>query len=239
MVLGGSDLGPAEWVVPALDAFGHPDLTLASSAMSMVMTSAAYCARLKPTDTLFIVASRTLHARETMANAQAARDWFVARGGTDVAKHFVATTTNVEAAARFGIAFGFWDWVGGRYSLWSAIGLPIALAIGADHFRALLAGAHAMDRHFATAPLARNLPALLGLLDLWYRNFHGFASRCVAPYHQGLRGLPAYLQQLEMESGAANMTVPAVRMPPARSSGASPAPMASMPTSRCCTRVAT
>jgi glucose-6-phosphate isomerase len=96
--------------------------------------------------------------------------------------------------------FGFWDWVGGRYSLWSAIGLPIAIALGAEHFRALLAGAHAMDRHFSSTPLERNLPVLLGLLDVWYRNFHGLASRSVAPYHQGLRRLPAYLQQLEMES---------------------------------------
>jgi glucose-6-phosphate isomerase len=108
----------------------------------------------------------------------------------------------VKAAAEFGITttFGFWDWVGGRYSLWSAIGLPIALAIGADHFRAMLAGAHAMDRHFAEVPLAKNLPVLLGLIDVWYRNFHGFTSRSVAPYHQGLKRLPAYLQQLEMES---------------------------------------
>jgi glucose-6-phosphate isomerase len=108
----------------------------------------------------------------------------------------------VSAAAVFGITttFGFWDWVGGRYSLWSAIGLPIAIAIGAANFRALLAGAHTMDRHFAQEPLERNLPALLGLLDVWYRNFHHFASRSVAPYHQGLKRLPAYLQQLEMES---------------------------------------
>ncbi|MES1162963.1 MAG: glucose-6-phosphate isomerase, partial [Rhizobacter sp.] len=127
---------------------------------------------------------------------------FLAQGGTDIARHFAATTTNVKAAAEFGISttFGFWDWVGGRYSLWSAIGLPIAVAIGAHNFRELLAGAHAMDRHFAEAPLAKNLPALLGLLDVWYRNFHGFTSRSVAPYHQGLRRLPAYLQQLEMES---------------------------------------
>ena len=132
----------------------------------------------------------------------AAKAWFVANGGTDIARHFVATTTNVKAAAEFGISttFGFWDWVGGRYSLWSAIGLPIAMAIGADNFRALLAGAHAMDQHFAQAPLEQNLPVLLGLLDVWYRNFHGFTSRSVAPYHQGLKRLPAYLQQLEMES---------------------------------------
>jgi glucose-6-phosphate isomerase len=108
----------------------------------------------------------------------------------------------VAAAAQFGITttFGFWDWVGGRYSMWSAIGLPIAIALGAQHFRALLAGAHAMDRHFAEAPLEANLPMQLGLLDVWYRNFHGYTSRSVAPYHQGLKRLPAYLQQLEMES---------------------------------------
>ena len=137
-----------------------------------------------------------------MANAHAAKAWFEASGGTDTAQHFVATTTQVEAATQFGISttFGFWDWVGGRYSLWSAIGLPIALAIGAESFRDLLAGAHAMDQHFATTPLERNLPVLLGLVDVWYRNFHGFSSRCVAPYHQGLARLPAYLQQLEMES---------------------------------------
>jgi glucose-6-phosphate isomerase len=137
-----------------------------------------------------------------MANAEVAKAWFLAHGGTDTARHFVATTTNVKAAADFGIAttFGFWDWVGGRYSMWSAIGLPIALAIGADHFRELLAGAHAMDEHFRTAPLESNLPAQLGLLDVWYRNFHRFTSRSVAPYHQGLKRLPAYLQQLEMES---------------------------------------
>jgi len=199
--IGGSDLGP-QMVVPALDAYGHPELTLHFVSNVDGHDISHVLRRLDPADTLFIVASKTFTTQETMANAQAARDWFVARGGSDIARHFVATTTNVEAAARFGIrtTFGFWDWVGGRYSLWSAIGLPIALAIGADHFRALLAGAHAMDRHFATAPLARNLPALLGLLDLWYRNFHGFTSRCVAPYHQGLARLPAYLQQLEMES---------------------------------------
>ncbi|HLO94284.1 MAG TPA: glucose-6-phosphate isomerase, partial [Burkholderiaceae bacterium] len=119
-----------------------------------------------------------------------------------IARHFAATTTAVKLAADFGISttFGFWDWVGGRYSLWSVIGLPIAIAIGPEAFRELLAGAHAMDRHFAETPLERNVPVLLGLLDVWYRNFHGFGSRSVAPYHQGLRRLPAYLQQLEMES---------------------------------------
>jgi glucose-6-phosphate isomerase len=199
--IGGSDLGP-QMVVPALDAFVHPGLQFHFVANVDGHDITPVLRHLKPAETLFIVASKTFTTQETMANAMAAKAWFTANGGTDTNKHFVATTTNVKAAAEFGIVttFGFWDWVGGRYSLWSAIGLPVALAIGADNFRALLAGAHAMDRHFATAPLAKNLPALLGLIDVWYRNFHGFTSRSVAPYHQGLRRLPAYLQQLEMES---------------------------------------
>lgn len=199
--IGGSDLGP-QMVVPALDAFTHPRLTLHFVSNVDGHDIVPVLRKLKPAETLFIVASKTFTTQETMANAHAARDWFLAAGGTDIAKHFVATTTNIEAAAQFGIktTFGFWDWVGGRYSLWSAIGLPIALAIGAEHFRALLAGAHAMDEHFARAPAAKNLPLLLGLIDVWYRNFHGFTSRCMAPYHQGLKRLPAYLQQLEMES---------------------------------------
>ena len=212
--IGGSDLGP-QMVVPALDAYGHPALTLHFVSNVDGHDITRVLRHLQPADTLFIVASKTFTTQETMANAQAARDWFVAKGGSDVAKHFVATTTNVEAAARFGITttFGFWDWVGGRYSLWSAIGLPIALAIGADNFRAFLAGAHAMDRHFASAPLERNLPALLGLLDVWYRNFHGRTSRSVAPYHQGLARLPAYLQQLEMESNGKRVDMAGQALP--------------------------
>ena len=199
--IGGSDLGP-QMVVPALDAFAHPGLKLHFVSNVDGHDITPVLRQLKPAETLFIIASKTFTTQETMANAHAAKAWFDANGGGDTAKHFVATTTNVEAAAKFGITttFGFWDWVGGRYSLWSAIGLPIALAIGADHFRALLAGAHAMDEHFAQAPAARNLPLLLGLIDVWYRNFHRFTSRSVAPYHQGLKRLPAYLQQLEMES---------------------------------------
>ncbi len=199
--IGGSDLGP-QMMVPALDAYVHPGLQFHFVSNVDGHDISAVLRRLKPAETLFIVASKTFTTQETMANAQLARAWFEAEGGTDIARHFVATTTNVEAAAAFGITttFGFWDWVGGRFSLWSAIGLPIAAAIGADHFRELLAGAHAMDRHFVEAPLAANLPVLLGLLDVWYRNFHGATSRSVAPYHQGLRRLPAYLQQLEMES---------------------------------------
>lgn len=212
--IGGSDLGP-QMVVPALDAFVHPGLQFHFVANVDGHDITPVLRRLKPAETLFIIASKTFTTQETMANAMAAKAWFSANGGTDTAKHFVATTTNVKAAAEFGITttFGFWDWVGGRYSLWSAIGLPIALAIGADHFRALLAGAHAMDCHFASAPLAQNLPALLGLIDVWYRNFHGFTSRSVAPYHQGLRRLPAYLQQLEMESNGKRVDLDGAPLP--------------------------
>ena len=199
--IGGSDLGP-QMAVPALDAFCHPGLRLHFVSNVDGHDIAPVLRGLDARRTLFVVASKTFTTQETMANAQVAREWFIQHGGTDIARHFVATTTNVKAAAEFGIreTFGFWDWVGGRYSMWSAIGLPIAIAIGAANFRDLLAGAHAMDRHFARTPLARNVPALLGLLDVWYRNFHRFTSRSVAPYHQGLKRLPAYLQQLEMES---------------------------------------
>lgn len=201
--IGGSDLGP-QMVVPALDAFTHRGKRLHFVSNVDAHEITRVLRSLQPRHTLFIVASKTFTTQETLANAQAARAWFLAGGmaEADIARHFVATTTNLPAAAAFGVhtTFGFWDWVGGRYSLWSAIGLPIAIAVGAAHFRALLAGAHAMDRHFAETPLAGNLPVLLGLLDVWYRNFHGCSSRSVAPYHQGLARLPAYLQQLEMES---------------------------------------
>jgi glucose-6-phosphate isomerase len=203
--IGGSDLGPA-MVVQALQAYGTPRLKLHFVSNVDGHDLAPVLAGLDAHHTLFVIASKTFTTQETLANAQAAKAWFLANfegvGGTDVARHFVATSSNTAAAAAFGIdtAFGFWDWVGGRYSLWSVIGLPIAIAVGADNFRALLAGARAMDEHFAQAPLERNLPVLLALLDVWYRNFHGFTSRSVAPYHQGLRRLPAYLQQLEMES---------------------------------------
>ena len=216
--IGGSDLGP-QMVVPALDAFAHPGLTLHFVSNVDGHDITPVLRKLKPAETLFIIASKTFTTQETMANAHAAKAWFDANGGTDTAKHFVATTTNVAAAAQFGITttFGFWDWVGGRYSLWSAIGLPIALAIGAENFRELLAGAHAMDEHFAHTPAARNLPLLLGLLDVWYRNFHGFTSRSVAPYHQGLKRLPAYLQQLEMESNGKRVDLDGDALPYATS----------------------
>jgi len=199
--IGGSDLGP-QMAMPALQAYSHPGLRLHFVSNVDGHDITPVLSQLRPERTLFIIASKTFTTQETMANAAVAREWFIAQGGQDIAKHFVGVTTNLEAAAKFGVTetFGFWDWVGGRYSLWSAIGLPIAIGIGSENFRAFLAGAHAMDRHFAEAPLADNLPVQLGLLDVWYRNFHGFTSRSVAPYHQGLKRFPAYLQQLEMES---------------------------------------
>ena len=216
--IGGSDLGP-QMVVPALESFCHPGLTFHFVANVDAHDITPVLRHLRPNETLFIVASKTFTTQETMANARVAKAWFIANGGTDMARHFVATTTNVKAAAEFGITttFGFWDWVGGRYSLWSAIGLPIALAVGADHFRDFLAGAHAMDTHFAHAPVENNLPMLLGLTDVWYRNFHGFSSRSVAPYHQGLKRLPAYLQQLEMESNGKRVDTSGAPLPYATS----------------------
>ena len=199
--IGGSDLGP-QMAVAALDALVLPGKRFHFVSNIDGHELAAVLRRVRPDSTLFLVASKTFTTIETMTNARSARAWFEAAGGRDIARHFAALTTNVAAARAFGIAttFGFWDWVGGRYSMWSSIGLPIAIAIGAAGFRELLAGAHEMDRHFAGAPLERNLPARLGLLDVWNRNFHGFASRSIAPYHSALRRLPAYLQQLEMES---------------------------------------
>ena len=212
--IGGSDLGP-RMAILALEPHVHPGLQFHFVSNVDGHDIASVLRRVQPADTLFVIASKTFTTQETMANAQVAREWFLAGGGTDIARHFVATTTNVAAAAAFGIdtTFGFWDWVGGRYSMWCAIGLPIAIAIGAAGFRELLAGAHAMDRHFATTPLERNLPALLGLVDLWNRNFLGFASRSVAPYHQGLARLPAYLQQLEMESNGKSVDLDGQPLP--------------------------
>ncbi len=199
--IGGSDLGP-QMVVRALDAFAAPGRRLHFGSHLARHELASVLRQLRPEGTLFLIASKTFTTAETMANARSALAWFGQNGGTDVARHFAALSSNVPAARAFGIAniFGFWDWVGGRYSLWSAIGLPIAIAVGAARFRELLAGAHAMDRHFHEAPLAENLPIRLGLLDVWYRNFLGLTSRSIAPYHSALARLPAYLQQLEMES---------------------------------------
>jgi glucose-6-phosphate isomerase len=197
----GSDLGPAMATI-ALDEFVTPKKCFHFVSNIDGHELAATLCHLKPQSTLFLIASKTFTTIETMTNAQSAKAWFTAQGGTDTARHFAALTTNVQAANEFGIqtTFGFWDWVGGRYSLWSAIGLPLAIAIGAENFRKFLSGAAEMDAHFANAPLESNLPVRLGLLDVWYRNFHGFTSRCVAPYHAALKRFPAYLQQLEMES---------------------------------------
>ncbi len=212
--IGGSDLGP-QMAVPALDGYCQRDLSLHFVSNVDADDVSTALRDLKPSETLFVIASKTFTTQETMTNAHIAREWFLANGGVDTRKHFVATTTNIEAAAEFGIdtTFGFWDWVGGRYSLWSAIGLPIALAIGETNFRAMLDGAYAMDLHFRETPIERNLPILLGLLDVWYRNFHGFGSRSVAPYHQGLHRLPAFLQQLEMESNGKRVDLDGEELP--------------------------
>ena len=199
--IGGSDLGP-QMAVLALQDFVAPGKRFHFVSNVDGHELAAVLKGLKAESTLFLIASKTFTTIETMTNARSALAWFQAQGGTDVARHFAALTTNVSAAAALGITttFGFWDWVGGRYSMWSAIGLPVAIAIGAQGFRDVLAGAHAMDHHFQSAPLAQNLPVRLGLLDVWYRNFLGYTSRSIAPYHSALRRVPAYLQQLEMES---------------------------------------
>ena len=199
--IGGSDLGP-QMAVLALGGFAIHGKRFHFVSNVDGQELASVLAQVKPENTLFLIASKTFTTLETMTNAHSAKRWFEAHGGQNIARHFAALTTNVAAANTFGITttFGFWDWVGGRYSIWSAIGLPLAISVGEEGFRAFLAGAHAMDEHFKTAPLAHNLPVRLGLLDVWYRNFHGFASRSIAPYSSALRRLPAYLQQLEMES---------------------------------------
>jgi len=202
--IGGSDLGP-RMATRALAAFRHPELRVHYVANLDGADLATVLAGLQPRTTLFIIASKTFTTQETMQNAASARHWLVqALGEAAVARHFVAVSTNLAEVARFGIdpenAFAFWDWVGGRYSLWSAIGLPLVLAVGFDNFSRLLAGAHAMDEHFFSAPAAENLPALLALLEIWNSNFLGAGNRALLPYSQSLSLLPRYLQQLEMES---------------------------------------
>ena len=216
--IGGSDLGP-QMAVLALDGFVDKSKRFHFVSNVDGHELAATLARCQPHSTLFIVASKTFTTIETMTNAQSAKAWFEAQGGVDTARHFCALTTNVAAAKAFGIdtTFGFWDWVGGRYSVWSAIGLPIAIAIGAEGFQAFLKGARDMDAHFSSAPMAQNLPMRLGLLDVWYRNFHRFSSRCVAPYHAALKRLPAYLQQLEMESNGKRVDASGQALPYATS----------------------
>jgi len=215
--IGGSDLGP----VMAAEALRHyADRSLSLRFVSNVdPTDFAEATRdLEPAETLFIVASKTFTTLETMRNAHAARQWCLSRLADEraIAKHFVAVSTNAAEVARFGIdtrnMFEFWDWVGGRYSLASAIGLSTLLAIGPEHFRALLAGFHLLDEHFRTAPFERNLPVLMGLLSLWYTDFFGAQTHAVLPYDQYLKRLPAYLQQLAMESNGKRVTLAGARV---------------------------
>ncbi len=203
--IGGSDLGPA-MVTQALTPYHRRDLR-AHFVSNVDGTHLAEVLRLlDPQTTLFIIASKTFTTQETMMNAHTARQWFLATEAkeTDIHRHFVAVSTNTQAVKSFGIdpanMFAFWDWVGGRYSLWSAIGLPICLMIGVDGFKELLRGGYDMDQHFLQAPLAANMPVILGLLGIWYSNFLGAESYAVLPYDQYLARLPAFLQQLDMES---------------------------------------
>ncbi len=202
--IGGSDLGP-RMATQALAAHRVPHLRVHYVANLDGADLATTLAGLAPRTTLFVIASKTFTTQETMQNAGSARAWLTAAlGDAAVARHFVAVSTALDKVAAFGIdpdnAFAFWDWVGGRFSLWSAIGLPLALAIGFDNFERLLAGARAMDEHFFAAPPLENLPALLALIELWNADFLGLQSRAVLPYSQSLALLPRYLQQLEMES---------------------------------------
>ncbi len=211
--IGGSDLGPV-MAYEALRFYSERSMTF-RFVSNVDGTDFAEAVRdLDPAETLFIISSKTFTTLETMTNAHTARDWSLAGLGGDakaVAKHFVAVSTNAKGVAAFGIdtanMFGFWDWVGGRYSMDSAIGLSTMLAIGPEHFRAMLGGFHAMDEHFRTAPFAQNLPVLMGLLALWYSDFFDAQTVAVLPYEQYLKRFPAYLQQLTMESNGKHVTL--------------------------------
>jgi glucose-6-phosphate isomerase len=203
--IGGSDLGPV-MVTEALRPYGRPDLR-AHFVSNVDGTHLVETLKgLDPERTLFIIASKTFTTQETITNAESARSWLLtaARDDGAVAKHFVALSTNAEAVARFGIdtenMFEFWDWVGGRYSLWSAIGLSIAVYIGMENFEELLRGAYEMDEHFRSTPLERNIPAILGVIGIWYNNFFGAQTHAILPYDQYLHRFPAYFQQGDMES---------------------------------------
>ena len=210
--IGGSDLGPV-MAYEALRHFSRRDLRFRFVSNVDASDLVEALADLEADETLFIVASKTFSTIETVANARSARDWLVERLGSDeaVARHFVAVSTNAEKVAQFGIdldnMFGFWDWVGGRYSMVSAIGLSTMLAIGPEQFGELLAGMHEMDQHFVTAPFETNLPVLMGLLGVWNRDLMGFETVGVMPYEQYLHRFPAYLQQLTMESNGKHVTL--------------------------------
>jgi len=211
--IGGSDLGPV-MAYEALKHYSERRLTFRFISNVDGMDFVEAVRDLDPAETLFIISSKTFTTQETMTNAQSARDWLLAGLGGEVkavAKHFVAVSTNAEKVSAFGIdtanMFGFWDWVGGRYSMDSAIGLSTMLAVGPDNFCALLAGFHEMDEHFRTAPLKKNLPVLMGLLSVWNNDFLGAQTVAVLPYEQYLKRFPAYLQQLTMESNGKHVTL--------------------------------
>ena len=216
--IGGSDLGPA-MATRALAHYAEPGLTVRFVSNVDGADFAEATRDLEPAETLFIIASKTFTTLETMTNGRSARAWALAGLGGDesaVAKHFVAVSTNEAGVREFGIdpanMFGFWDWVGGRYSYDSAIGLSLMIAIGAPRFREMLEGFHAMDEHFRSAPFERNLPVLLGLIGLWYDDFFGAATHAVLPYAQDLERFPAYLQQLDMESNGKHVTLDGARV---------------------------
>ncbi|MBC3919396.1 glucose-6-phosphate isomerase [Undibacterium sp. CY18W] len=209
--IGGSDLGP-QMACIALAPWSQKNLSLHFVSNVDGRHVADALANADPETTLFVVASKTFATMETLTNARTAREWMLSHGCPvdQIRQHFVALSTNVKAAADFGIApenvFPFWNWAGGRYSMWSAIGLSIALYVGADRFEEMLAGAHEMDLHFAQAPLEQNLPVLMALIGVWNINFLGLQALSIAPYHQRMTRLPAYLQQLEMESNGKSVT---------------------------------
>ena len=216
--IGGSDLGPV-MAHEALRHYSDRDLTLRFVSNVDGTDFAEAVHRLDPAETLFIVSSKTFTTLETMTNAHTARDWFLAAAGGNeaaIARHFVAVSTNAVEVAKFGIdtanMFGFWDWVGGRYSMDSAIGLSTMIAIGAQNFRDMLDGFHEMDEHFRTTPFERNLPVIHGLLTVWYSNFFDAQTVAVLPYSQYLKRFPAYLQQLAMESNGKHVTLSGARV---------------------------
>jgi glucose-6-phosphate isomerase len=209
--IGGSDLGPV-MATAALQPYAKPGLHVHFVSNVDATQLVETLKPLRPETTLFIVASKTFTTQETLTNAHSAKDWLL-RGAKDphaVAKHFVALSTNDKEVEKFGIdkrnMFEFWDWVGGRYSLWSAIGLSVAIAVGMDHFEEMLTGGHLMDEHFRSAPVEKNLPAVLGLLGVWYNNFFGAQTHALLPYDQYLYRFPAYFQQGDMESNGKGVT---------------------------------